>query len=82
MKPASSLCCSEGNKPLQVVIYIAETVIGHHDTLGDMGQLVFLRHGDTTVQLDALFAHQTAHSANQVLVAEMLRSRTPRSASR
>mmetsp|Transcript_29565 Transcript_29565/g.58144 ORF Transcript_29565/g.58144 Transcript_29565/m.58144 type:complete len:392 (+) Transcript_29565:2400-3575(+) len=57
----------EFNEPLQMIVGVAKAVVGHDDALGDMGQLVLLRHGDATMHLDRLFGDLTAHAPDQVL---------------
>jgi len=43
----------QGNVTLQMMIGVAKTMIRHSDPLGNMGQLIFLRHRNAAVHLNA-----------------------------
>src|SRR5690606_36919458 len=55
---ASILVRAQRDEARQVVVFVAELVVDHHQPLGVVRQRQFPGHADAAVQLDAFFGHQ------------------------
>ena len=50
-----------------MVIGIAELMVDHGQTLGEMRQGIFPSHGNAAMQLDGFLSDQPTHAADEVL---------------
>src|SRR5690606_35885893 len=63
----ASILGSQGDEARKVVVFVAELMVDHDETLGVVRQGQLPCHADAAVQLDALFGHHGAHAPDGVL---------------